>query len=318
MGLPDHVRVRVQRGMKRLILAFVLLSAAAVCAAQQDGTAGRAESPPAGADAAAPAAEVRLLRATVARQKAELATLRARVKALEAKLRELGGTPAPAPAGAAAGKPKPNGPGAGAAARPKPPGAVVFILDVSGSNINNWEKVRDEVLRAVRRFPAEQRFNILLAAAGRLEQLDRRPVAATDAAKARAARLLEGAQMTGLSDMVPALEAVTNQQPGTVWLGSDGEDFPDNTKVLETARRLHAKTKAVVNVVVPPADGSGVSDAARAFLADLARATGGRCIDLKGNVVGIPPQTKDADAPPPAPPGDPAGPGIFNPAAPPE
>lgn len=274
--------------MKRVIIPVVLLFAAA-CLAQDAPRVRDKAAPPAEADAA----EVQQLRATVV-------ALRARVKALEAKLAALGVSPDPAPAG---GRPKPT-------AAAKAPGVVVFVLDASGSGINHWAQRRDEVLRAVNGFPENQRFNVI-AAGDKVTALVPRPAPATDAMKARAIKFLSGVKPSGISDMGEALQVAGGHRPTTVWLVTDGDDFMDNAKVLETARTLHGKGKATVNVVVPSA-GKFDSETARDVCVRIAADTQGRCIDLRGKLVADPrPAAARGDLPVP-PPQNLTGPSVFD------
>lgn len=108
---------------------------------------------------------------------------------------------------------------------------VAFVIDLSGSMRGaKLEAVREELIRTVRRLPAEAKFNIVLLGCDNDGAYDRARrvwaaalLPATDAAKARAVEFLRAQDARGWTNVYDALAvAFEDEEVDTVHLYSDG------------------------------------------------------------------------------------------------
>lgn len=154
--------------------------------------------------------------------------------------------------------PKGNDPGPGPGPGPGPAGGklrdVVYVIDRSGSMINKYDNVRQEMIFSVARLNEKQRFNVVLFSDGEPIQLQKgRLVAASRVGKRRLVRFLEPVLANGKTDPVPALEAAfsalkadRDPQGGQAILLLTDASFPDNDAVLECIRKHNADAKVAI------------------------------------------------------------------------
>ncbi len=154
---------------------------------------------------------------------------------------------------------------------------VVYVIDRSGSMIDNFEDVRRAVLASIGRLSEAQDFHVILFAEGRaIEHSPRRLVPPTEANKLAAADFLASARAGFQSDPIPALRrafdvlAAADGGGKLIYLLSDGA-FPDGQAVLNMVRRRNADKQVRINTYCCAA-----ADAeARALLRRIAVCTGG-------------------------------------------
>jgi len=134
---------------------------------------------------------------------------------------------------------------------------VVYLIDRSGSMIDTFDEVRQQMLLSISHFSQERRFHVVLFSEGRpLENARRSMVFADEANKLAVVKFLESVRAAGKTDPVPAInrafDVVTRGargKPVTIYLLTDGV-FPDNTAVLETIDRRNIARRAVINTIL--------------------------------------------------------------------
>jgi uncharacterized protein with von Willebrand factor type A (vWA) domain len=128
---------------------------------------------------------------------------------------------------------------------------VVYVIDRSGSMIDTFGSVRQEMLISISHLRPPQDFHVILFAAGAPKELEhRRLVPATGSYKGDVGRFLEPIRAEGKTDPVPALNRAFDVLAGAdpklpgklIYLLTDGV-FPDNQKVLDVIRKRNAGAK---------------------------------------------------------------------------
>jgi hypothetical protein len=297
-------------------LALMLLVAAAPAA-----TPAGSEPAPGKDSTATLLAENQLLRQTVARQRETIRELEAKPAQLQRslddlrqRLREAGVKDEPAAAPTAppvptqpAGEPDSKEAGGGVQ---KKADRVVWVLDGSGSMINTFGPLKDEVLKAAASMQPKQLLNVIVSFDERELSFQKALVPATPANLQKLRAFLDSINVTGTTNLLVGVEAALRQRPDVIWLTTDG-DLPDNRAFIEGVRRLNRGT-CRINTVLAAAP----SDVTRTFtdmMWRVASESGGACYDAKGKPVPKPPEPPTRRTPP-APPKDrplPTGPSIF-------
>ncbi|MBN1941845.1 MAG: VWA domain-containing protein [Phycisphaerae bacterium] len=156
---------------------------------------------------------------------------------------------------------------------------VVYVIDRSGSMVDTFDLVRQEMLNSIGRLRDTQTFHIILFAEGRpIENPPRKLIPATRKNKTAAAKFLVDVTPETQTDPVPALERAFRVLRGAkkrgklIYLLTDGV-FPDNEKVLRTIQAKNTdQNKVYVNTFLygtkPPA--------AVDVMTKIANMTGGR------------------------------------------
>lgn len=127
--------------------------------------------------------------------------------------------------------------------------SVAYVCDASGSMIDKFEPLRQQLHRSVSSLKAIQTFNVIFfqeeQAAG-LSKASLLPALAEN--KRKAERFLQDVHPTGPTDPIPALELAFRQNPELIWLLTDG-DFPDNAAVLAFIRQRNKGGKVRINTI---------------------------------------------------------------------
>ncbi|MBT3198530.1 MAG: VWA domain-containing protein [Phycisphaerales bacterium] len=155
---------------------------------------------------------------------------------------------------------------------------VVFLLDRSGSMVDSFDVVRQELLRSVKYINDDRRFHVVLFSDGKpLENTPRRMTLATKKAKVALVDFIQTVRASGRTDPIPAInrafDAITRGSQGrnvVIHLLTDGV-FPDNQAVLSVIRSRNVKLQIPIYTILygnrPPA--------AEKVLAEIARETKG-------------------------------------------
>jgi hypothetical protein len=193
--------------------------------------------------------------------------------------------PAPADAAAPAARAAPAAQAAAAAPR-----RLLFVIDASDAMRDSFGLVRSELNKAVANMPAGATFNVLLSAGGQVTAFKPQPVPPTPEAAAELARFLGRATPSGTSELLPAVEhALRQQRADTLWLVTDG-DVRDGEQFLARLRAADPDGRTKIHTIVAGDTTQAVSPATARFvefLATIASAHGGQCIDLTGNRVDV-------------------------------
>ena len=182
------------------------------------------------------------------------------------------------------------------ATRPTLP-RVAYVIDASMSMRPKFDESRDAVLAAVKELPADTQFTVLVDIG---DVLQRYPVAglgpATDANKQAAERMLKNDRLIPKGDghLDVAVLTACKMKVAGVWLYSDG-DIPINSE--QVVKRIIAAGK---DNKVPIHTRLALAGTRKReeILFQIAKDTGGTCLDEKGAViVELPPEKTNVAKP---------------------
>ncbi len=117
---------------------------------------------------------------------------------------------------------------------------IVFVIDRSGSMVDSFDQLRQEMRRSISMLSPEQDFHVIMFAEGEpIESTSKQLVPATEDSKLRVGPWLDEVRPEGQTDPIPALRrafdvlARANSNKGKlIYLLTDGV-FPDNEKVVK-------------------------------------------------------------------------------------
>jgi hypothetical protein len=162
-----------------------------------------------------------------------------------------------------------NGPGKGG----PPAQSVVYLCDASGSMLNKFATLRQELTKAIQGLRPVQSFGLTFFQDTHFSALSPQLLMATPANKARAMDFLDNVTPRSSTDPLPGLEAAFKQKPQLIFLLTDG-DFPNNQAVLQRTRALN-RTRAVrINTIAFVGEGDTDTDFIK-LLEQIARENGG-------------------------------------------
>jgi hypothetical protein len=134
---------------------------------------------------------------------------------------------------------------------------VVYLIDRSGSMIDTFDRVRQEMLLSIAKLKPSVRFHVVLFAEGRpLEKYPRRMTPASQRAKDDLVVYLKPVRPYGKTDPIPAINRAFDVLPSgsakratTIYLLTDGV-FPDNRAVMDTIRRQSIGRRIRINTIL--------------------------------------------------------------------
>jgi hypothetical protein len=126
--------------------------------------------------------------------------------------------------------------------------SVVFLCDSSGSMMNKFDTLRQELRKAVDGLKGGQAFDIIFFSADRYVALDAQLLLALPEAKRKAYDFLDKTAPHDSSDPIPGLRAAFATKPELIYMLTDG-DFPNNAQVLEELRKLNKDKKVKINTI---------------------------------------------------------------------
>lgn len=132
---------------------------------------------------------------------------------------------------------------------------VVYVIDCSGSMIDTFGHVRDEVLTSITRLGEKQHYHVILFSEGRpLENPPKRLVRATRKNRIITAHFLQSVPPQNRTEVIPALRRAfavlrNAKQHTTIFLLTDGV-FSDNQAVLDELRTLNAAGRASISTIL--------------------------------------------------------------------
>lgn len=146
------------------------------------------------------------------------------------------------------------GPGSG-----RPPVQAVFVIDGSGSMVENFGRLAEEMTRFISKLRISRdgrhtdSFQVIFFTSGKPLEIDRGELLkATEINKSEAARFLDSVTVGGATDPVPALtraleilQKADDKAAKVIYLLSDGV-FPDERQVLDVLDKLNANRKVQV------------------------------------------------------------------------
>jgi hypothetical protein len=125
---------------------------------------------------------------------------------------------------------------------------VVYLCDSSGSMMNKFDTLRQELRKAADGLKPIQSFDIIFFSEDTFVALDKQLMLATPEVKRKAYDFLEKTAPHGSSDPIPGLKAAFAAQPQLIYMLTDG-DFPNNAQLLEELRKLNKDKKVKINTI---------------------------------------------------------------------
>ena len=191
------------------------------------------------------------------------------------------GTGVGAGTGDAAGALAPFGiPGGGGGIGPKSPFMgmsgnamkVAYVCDSSGSMMNLFDTLRQELRKACDTLKPIQSFNIIFFSEDNFVALDKQSLLlATPETKRKAYDFLDKTAPHGSSDPLPGLRSAFANGPQLIYMLTDG-DFPNNDAILTEIRKLNKDKKVKINTI---AFGNDDGESFHKFLKQIADENGG-------------------------------------------
>jgi len=126
---------------------------------------------------------------------------------------------------------------------------VVYLCDSSGSMMNKFDTLRQELRKAADGLKPIQAFNIMFFSEDTFLPLDPKGLLlATPEVKRKSYEFLDKTAPHGSSDPVPGIKAAFAMGPQLIYMLTDG-DFPDNNRVIEEIRKLNKDKKVKINTI---------------------------------------------------------------------
>ena len=125
---------------------------------------------------------------------------------------------------------------------------VVYLCDSSGSMMNKFDTLRQELRKAADTLKPIQSFDIIFFSEDNFVALDKQLMLATPEVKRKAYDFLDKTAPHGSSDPIPGLKAAFATQPQLIYMLTDG-DFPNNAQMLEELRKLNKDKKVKINTI---------------------------------------------------------------------
>ncbi len=122
---------------------------------------------------------------------------------------------------------------------------ICYVIDRSGSLIETFDFLREELKRSIRSLVPQQQFHVIFFSEGKPQEMDaKKLVYATDANKQKAFTYLDSVVAGGRTDPGPALERAFKYKPELIYFMTDGEFEP---AILDRLRRLNKDKKIKIN-----------------------------------------------------------------------
>ena len=125
---------------------------------------------------------------------------------------------------------------------------IVYVCDASGSMINTFSSLKEQLTRSIQGLKSVQGFNVVFFQDEKCSSLADGLLFATPENKKRAFKWLDEQTTTGTTNPIPAIEQAFRQKPQLIYLLTDA-DFPDNAAVERTISRLNATKQTKINTI---------------------------------------------------------------------
>lgn len=158
---------------------------------------------------------------------------------------------------------------------------IVFICDATGTMINKFASLKDQLAKAIAGLKPVQSFNVVFYYDGsKFSALDNNQLLpATPDNKRKAFAFLDGITTTGTTDPIPAIEVAFKMAPQLVYFLSDGEF--NNVKTYEEVTaamdRSNKENKIKVNTILF----DGFEEKAAEVMQSMSTKTGGKYVHVK-------------------------------------
>jgi len=126
---------------------------------------------------------------------------------------------------------------------------IVFVCDASGSMMDKFDPLKQELRRAIDRLKLSQAFNVIFFQEGAAATASASGLLmANSNNRNRAYQFLDEASLSANSNPIPGIELAFKQSPELIYLLTDGE-FPNNDEVLAVLRKLNAQKQVKINTI---------------------------------------------------------------------
>lgn len=154
---------------------------------------------------------------------------------------------------------------------------IAFCCDSSGSMIDKFSSLKQELAKAVEGLRPVQQFSIVFFADGKVLSFENgNLVNATPENKRKANKWLDDLTTSGTSDPIPGLEVAFRGKPELMYILTDG-DFPNNDAVISKVAQLNGGKRTRINTIAfSSTEGDEQSESFIKFLTLLADQNGGK------------------------------------------
>jgi hypothetical protein len=125
---------------------------------------------------------------------------------------------------------------------------VVYLCDSSGSMMNKFDTLRNELRKACDTLKPVQAFDIIFFSEDKFIALDKELLLAVPETKRKAYDFLDKTAPHGSSDPIPGIQAAFKAGPQLIYMLTDG-DFPNNQQVIEEIRKLNKDKRVKINTI---------------------------------------------------------------------
>lgn len=127
---------------------------------------------------------------------------------------------------------------------------IVFLCDGTGSMLNKFATLKDELNKAIVQLRPIQSFDVIFFQDVKVESFQKQMVPATPENKRKAGTYLEGVTSEGTTNPIPALEMALKMHPQLLYFLTDAADFPDTKAVTDTIAKYNADNRIKINTIL--------------------------------------------------------------------
>lgn len=151
---------------------------------------------------------------------------------------------------------------------------IVFLCDASGSMLNKFATLREQLTKAVAGLGPNQSFNLIFMTEADCNKMAAQPVKATADNKQAAETFMEDkVTPRGETNPNPAIDAAFAENPQVLFLLTDG-DFPDNLAMQKRIAALNANHQVQINTIAFVSEADSDTDFMK-LLQSIAHQNGG-------------------------------------------
>jgi hypothetical protein len=158
---------------------------------------------------------------------------------------------------------------------------IVYVCDASGSMINTFGSLKEQLVRSIQGLKSIQGFNIIFFQDEKCTTLNDGLLFATPENKRKAFKWLDEQTTTGTTNPIPGIEMAFRNRPQLIYLLTDA-DFPDNNAVKNAIARLNKDKQTRINTIIfVPGDGDEGSASFKDLMKQIAGDNGGNYAYVK-------------------------------------
>lgn len=153
---------------------------------------------------------------------------------------------------------------------------IVYVCDASGSMINTFASLKEQLTRSIQGLKSVQGFNVIFFQDEKCVALNDGLLFATPENKRKAFKWLDDQTTTGTTNPIPGLEMAFKNRPQLIYMLTDA-DFPDNNAVKTAVQRMNTGKQTRINTIifVPGDDDADASASFKELMKEIAQDNGG-------------------------------------------